>query len=129
MQPRYHPAIPREDVVIFAMCFFNEPRELATKRVRKMNWGYIVKNPIPDEYGQVRLGEGPIVVHGHSGLFIPLSSSPGDMFGPYGFDSLRTVDDLDAMIDARGRLYLETIDTYIADWFHIFGKEGEPHVH
>ena len=129
MQPRYHPSIPREDVVQFAMCYFNEPRELATKRVRRKNWGYIVKHPIPDEYGLIPLGPGPIVVHGDSGIYIALSSSPPDMIGPNSLGTLRTVEDLDAMIDHRGRIAMDTIDSYISLCSRINEGEGKLHVH
>jgi hypothetical protein len=129
MQPSYHPSIPRDDVVQFAMCFFDEPRELATKRVRKNNWGYIVKNPIPDEYGNIPLGPGPIVVHGDLGIYIALSSSPPDMIGPYSLGSLRTVEDLDAMIDARVRVDDDSIYTWIRDCLESSGNEGKSDVH
>jgi hypothetical protein len=129
MQPRYQPSIPREDVVIFAMCYFNEPRELATKRVRKNNWGYFVKNPIPDEWGNILLGPGPIVVHGDSGIYIALSSSPPDMIGPYSLGTLRTVEDLDAMIDHRERIGMDTIDSYISLCSRINENGGKLHVH
>jgi hypothetical protein len=129
MQPKYQPSIPRERIVQFAMCYFGESRETATKRVRKTGWGYIVKNPVPNEYGLIPLGEGPVVVHGDTGTYIALSSSPGDMFGPHGLESLHSVDNLDAMIDSRGRVGFETIDTVTRDCSKSYEREGKPHVH
>jgi hypothetical protein len=111
------------------MCFFDEPRELATKRVRKNNWGYIVKNPIPDECGNIPLGPGPIVVHGDSGIYIALSSSPPDMIGQYSLVSLQTMEDLNAMINHRGIVDDESIYSSIYDCSKSHESEGKPHVH
>jgi hypothetical protein len=111
------------------MCFFDEPRELATKRVRKTGWGYIVKNPVPDQYGLILLGPGPIVVHGDTGLYSALSGSPGDMFGPHGLESLHSVSDVEAMFDNRGIVDDESIYAWLYDCSKSHEREGKPHVH
>lgn len=129
MQPRYHPSLDREHVVQFAMCCFDIPREEATKCVRKTFWGYRVLNPTLLNPHVIPYGEGPTVVHGDSGVFVPLSSNPLDMFGPFGYASLKSVDDVDAMIEDRRIMRNQTIENFIQDCLDSHMERGMPHVH
>lgn len=129
MQPRYHPSLDREVVVQFAVCCFDILREEATKCVRKTFWGYRVLNPTLLNPDVIPYGEGPIVVHGESGVFVLLSSNPHDMFGPFGYSSLKSVDDVDAMIEDRRIMRNQTIENFIQDCHDSHTKRGMPHVH
>ena len=129
MQPRYHPSLDREEVVQFAMCCFDIPREEATKCVRKTFWGYRVLNPTLLNPHVIPYGEGPIVVHGDTGVFVLLSSNPHDMFGPYGYTTLKSVEDVDAMIEDRRITRFQTIHRFIKNCEDFHTESGMPHVH
>ena len=129
MQPRYHPSLDRELVVRFTMCRYDVAREVATKGVRKTLWGYRVLDPFSEITGLVAMGNGPTVVHGDTGVFIPLSSSPSDIIGPHGFGSLKTVEDVDAMIERHHRMSSDTIEEFIQDCARFHAEQGKPHVH
>ncbi|MEG0162175.1 MAG: hypothetical protein RR714_07725 [Aurantimicrobium sp.] len=111
------------------MCCFDIPREEATKCVRKTFWGYRILNPTRLNPDVIAYGEGPIVVHGDSGVLVPLSSNPHDMFGPYGYTSLKSVEDVDAMIEDRRIMNTQTIENFIQDCARFHVRRGKPHVH
>lgn len=121
--------VQREDVVKFVMCWFTQPRNNATTCVRKMSWGYRVEDPLSKQSGIVSLGDGPTLVHPETGIFISISSNPMDMFGPNGYTSLKTVEDLDKLIENQNRMYLSTIYDFIDECSHFHDEQDKPHVH
>lgn len=110
------PLIPREDVVQFVMCAYDEPRSMATKCVRKMRWGYRITDPlIVKSYPLLVLGSTLIAVHPETGIYMPLSSSPIDMIGPFSFSTLNSVADFNAMVLHRRILNTQTIQRFISE--------------
>lgn len=118
--------VSREEVVKFVMCWFDEPRSMATKCVRKMRWGYRIFDPlVVSSYPLLIMGSTLITVHPESGVFIPLSSSPPDMIGPLSYETLNSVEDLNAMIEGRGIPKTQTIHNAITECEREHAERGK----
>ena len=113
-KPKHDHKVQRETVVTLVMHWHNEPRELATLRVRRKPWGYDISHQ-SIEYIKTKnivhllYGPGPTIVHGETGVIMSLSSSPADYSGPVGYAFLNSMEYLDRMIAARGIPSTETI--------------------